>query len=277
MVRFDQSFTARQSICSSDAVQTGAIGAAAASSASVSTNRADRCAPQHRAGVDLIYIDPEIEPEASRRTELLKSLNLKKWSGAPIDMFTSVNPVYTKLRRSLMKYRGRWGDLPQVQIPAGSAAIKAGVRDGRVPLLRHRLGLPGGTVLDNELTKAVSKYQTAHGLKSDGVAGNRTVHSIVESMGEMKFMLPNDFGIYLHNVPEPTKVAFAKDDRAISNGCVRLEDAKRLQKWVLGGAGACRDWRARSARGSAKANPSLHDLFYGCSCCGRHCVPARPL
>lgn len=336
--------------------------------------------PSIEHGVDLIYIDPEIEPQVKRRTELLKSFKMQEWSGAPIDMFTSVNPTYTELRRGLMKYRQRWGDLPQVQVPAGSSAMKTGVRDNRVPLLRRRLGLPEGILFDGELTKAVADYQAAHGLEPDGIVGNGTIRSLNlghdhyrrvvilnmeralrlptpdekgpyilidagaarlwmyengravdsmrvivgeaktqtpmmaaliryvslnpywnvppelaqslvaknvlqqgltyltdrnyevlsdwgddavtlnpsdvdwqavaagkqqvrlrrgpgpwNSMGDMKFMLPNDFGIYLHDVPQPTKAAFAKDDRAISNGCVRLEDAKRLQKWVFGG------------------------------------------
>ena len=54
-------------------------------------------------------------------------------------------------------------------------------------------------------------------------------------MGQVKFMLPNDLGIYLHDVPEASKAAFAADDRWISNGCVRLEDAQRLKKWLFRG------------------------------------------
>jgi murein L,D-transpeptidase YcbB/YkuD len=53
-------------------------------------------------------------------------------------------------------------------------------------------------------------------------------------MGDMKFMIPNAFGIYLHDVPDPEEPMFASDDRWISNGCIRLEDAHRLQKWVFG-------------------------------------------
>jgi murein L,D-transpeptidase YcbB/YkuD len=56
------------------------------------------------------------------------------------------------------------------------------------------------------------------------------------SMGDMKFMIPNDFGIYLHDVPDPEKPMFLSDDRWISNGCIRLQDADRLQKWVFGKA-----------------------------------------
>jgi murein L,D-transpeptidase YcbB/YkuD len=52
------------------------------------------------------------------------------------------------------------------------------------------------------------------------------------SMGEMKFEMPNDFGIYLHDTP--LKELFAKDDRWISNGCVRLQDYRRFASWVFG-------------------------------------------
>jgi murein L,D-transpeptidase YcbB/YkuD len=52
------------------------------------------------------------------------------------------------------------------------------------------------------------------------------------SMGEVKFMLPNNYGIYLHDTPG--KDLFAKDGRHLSNGCVRLEDARRLARWVFG-------------------------------------------
>ena len=52
------------------------------------------------------------------------------------------------------------------------------------------------------------------------------------SMGEMKFEMPNDYGIYLHDTP--IKEVFAKEDRWISNGCVRLEDYRRFASWVFG-------------------------------------------
>ena len=52
------------------------------------------------------------------------------------------------------------------------------------------------------------------------------------SMGEIKFMMPNEFGIYLHDTPN--KALFAQDNRWLSNGCVRLEDARRLARWIFG-------------------------------------------
>ena len=52
------------------------------------------------------------------------------------------------------------------------------------------------------------------------------------AMGRMKFMLPNDLGIYLHDTPD--KKLFADAERRFSSGCVRLEDAPRLAKWLFG-------------------------------------------
>ena len=334
--------------------------------------------PSIEQGVDLIYIDPEIKPEVDRRNELLQSFGFEDWTGAPIDLFVPVNDTYTELRRGLMKYKQRWGALPQVRIPEG-AAMKPGSKDARVTLLRQRLGLAAGDQFDAGLEKVVREYQAAHGMKPDGIVGNATIASlnrgadhyqriiilnmerarrlptaadtdryilvdagaarlymyekgkivdsmnvivgsnetqtpmmaaelsfiqlnpywnvppdlaanlvakrVVEqgltylterdyqvlsdwteeatlldpatvdwqavadgrvtirlrrgpgpwnSMGDMKFMIPNAFGIYLHDVPDPEKPMFASDKRWISNGCIRLEDAERLQKWVFG-------------------------------------------
>ena len=48
--------------------------------------------------------------------------------------------------------------------------------------------------------------------------------------GEVDF--PNDDGIFLHDLPE--KELFAKDQRDLSNGCIRLQDAQRLGRWLMG-------------------------------------------
>lgn len=53
------------------------------------------------------------------------------------------------------------------------------------------------------------------------------------AMGRMKFMFPNAQGIYLHDTPE--KKLLGEDSRMFSGGCVRLEDAPRLARWLYGG------------------------------------------
>ena len=53
------------------------------------------------------------------------------------------------------------------------------------------------------------------------------------SMGKMKFMFPNEQGIWLHDTPEREKIEDAA--RLQSNGCVRLEAASRLERWLFNG------------------------------------------
>lgn len=52
------------------------------------------------------------------------------------------------------------------------------------------------------------------------------------SMGKVKFLFPNDLGIYLHDTSE--RELLTKPERHFSNGCIRLEDAGALGQWLLG-------------------------------------------
>jgi L,D-transpeptidase YcbB len=51
------------------------------------------------------------------------------------------------------------------------------------------------------------------------------------SLGEVKFMMPNDFNIYLHDTPADN--LFKKRKRAYSHGCIRLERPVEFAKYLL--------------------------------------------
>ncbi len=51
-------------------------------------------------------------------------------------------------------------------------------------------------------------------------------------LGRVKFGMPNVFGVYLHDTP--SRRDFARPVRALSHGCVRLEDALGLADAVMG-------------------------------------------
>ena len=53
----------------------------------------------------------------------------------------------------------------------------------------------------------------------------------LNSMGKIKIGFPNPADIYLHDTPN--KSLFAQDDRNLSHGCIRLQDAERLGRWLL--------------------------------------------
>lgn len=53
------------------------------------------------------------------------------------------------------------------------------------------------------------------------------------SLGRVKIGFPNTQDIYLHDTPVKEKFDLA--DRSISHGCIRLEDAERLSRWLMEG------------------------------------------
>ncbi|MGE5241349.1 MAG: L,D-transpeptidase family protein, partial [Bacteroidota bacterium] len=53
------------------------------------------------------------------------------------------------------------------------------------------------------------------------------------SLGQLSFVLPNPFEIFLHDTPE--KALFARDTRTFSHGCIRIEHPVALAQYALRG------------------------------------------
>lgn len=51
------------------------------------------------------------------------------------------------------------------------------------------------------------------------------------ALGKIKFMFSNPFGIYLHDTP--TRIPFTYSNRAVSHGCVRVENPLPLAEYLL--------------------------------------------
>ncbi|MHB8745696.1 MAG: L,D-transpeptidase family protein [Gammaproteobacteria bacterium] len=51
------------------------------------------------------------------------------------------------------------------------------------------------------------------------------------SLGQVKFLLPNPYGIYLHDTP--SRALFHKSVRAFSSGCIRLQKPNELAQYLL--------------------------------------------
>lgn len=57
------------------------------------------------------------------------------------------------------------------------------------------------------------------------------------ALGRIKFIFPNRFSVYIHDTP--SRGIFARPERAVSSGCIRVENPLGLAEWLLrGGAGA---------------------------------------
>src|SRR5690606_38739177 len=53
------------------------------------------------------------------------------------------------------------------------------------------------------------------------------------ALGHIKFMFPNKHAVYLHDTP--TRHLFARDSRALSHGCIRVQDPFKLADVLLEG------------------------------------------
>jgi murein L,D-transpeptidase YcbB/YkuD len=87
---------------------------------------------------------------------------------------------------------------------------------------------PGAPVIN---PKTVNWKQIARGKEQPTVLV-RQLPGPWNSMGDMKFEMPNDYGIYMHDTPH--KELFTENDRHLSNGCIRLSDYRRFATWVFG-------------------------------------------
>lgn len=122
---------------------------------------------------------------------------------------------------------------PYWNLPPDLSAQRAAriAREGPSLLTRERLEVlagwsPGSPRVEPEAVKWSA-------WKEDGEMRLRQLPGEGNMMGRMKFMLPNRHGIYLHDTPN--KAAFARADRQISAGCVRVADADRLARWLFAG------------------------------------------
>jgi L,D-transpeptidase YcbB len=75
--------------------------------------------------------------------------------------------------------------------------------------------------------QAINPERVPYRLRQDPGPGN--------SLGRLKFMLPNEYDIYLHDTP--SRHLFAEAVRTFSSGCIRLEQPLELADYLLGNAG----------------------------------------
>lgn len=66
------------------------------------------------------------------------------------------------------------------------------------------------------------------------------------ALGQIKFMMPNDFAIYLHDTND--RSLFLKRERSFSSGCIRLSEPEQLASWLLHREGRPEDAAKLSAQ-----------------------------
>jgi len=124
--------------------------------------------------------DVEIEWN-SLKEQALSASDMKEFLDRQVPPFLQ----YHRLQKALMKHReikerGGWEFIPE------GKALKPGMEDERVRLIRKRLTLTGdlrshsaeSATYDNELVQAVKHFQSRHGLETDGVVGKKALSAM---------------------------------------------------------------------------------------------------
>lgn len=175
--------------------------------------------------------------------------------GKALEELRPPEAAYRQLRSAIALYSGvqRKGGWPFV--PDGPK-IKAGDRDGRMPLLRKRLILSGdlasasaveGDLFDGEFERALRLFQHRHGLLVDGVLGGRTVEElnvpVEKRIQQMKLnmerlrWLPRDLGEFyiLVNVAGFSLEVMEKGEPVLDMKIIVGKDEEDQQTFLFAG------------------------------------------
>ena len=87
------------------------------------------------------------------------------------------------------------------------------------------------SIASNELLPKGGDYLASHHFTQEG---DKLVQQPGpdNALGQVKFLFDNPYSVYLHDTP--AKAAFNQAQRSVSHGCVRLEKAADLAKYLLG-------------------------------------------
>ena len=77
----------------------------------------------------------------------------------------------------------------------------------------------------------------------------------LNALGRVKFMFPNNYNVYIHDTP--SKNSFGRDARAVSSGCIRVEDPFDLAVLLLSDAP---EWSPDKIR-NAMRQPREHTVL----------------
>ena len=78
------------------------------------------------------------------------------------------------------------------------------------------------------------------------------------ALGRVRFNFPNKFLVYQHDTPD--KYLFAKDERAYSHGCMRVQDPPKYAEVLLGIARPNEKWTRRTHQGHVRPRRAGHPV-----------------
>jgi murein L,D-transpeptidase YcbB/YkuD len=174
----------------------------------------------------------ELNIAAAARVRQIE-LNLERWRWLPSDLddphalinIPAFSLVVTEHDRTVMSMR----------IVAGKDYLRTPIFSGNITqvILSPYWNVPD-SIADKELWP--KEHRTPGYLASEHIevvrGGKlRQTPGPWNSLGLIKFNIPNKYGVYLHDTP--AKTLFEESARAFSHGCMRIEKPVDLAEWLL--------------------------------------------
>ncbi|HEV8016749.1 MAG TPA: L,D-transpeptidase family protein [Stellaceae bacterium] len=162
--------------------------------------------------------------------------NLERWRSLPrIDMPTRIE----------VNVAAETATLYQDDQPARAMRVIVGASIHPTPVLRARIQsvllnppwVVPASIIEKEIRPMLKRdpnYLQRFGFAYQDVQGGHELIQVpgpTNSLGQVKFEMPNPDDIYMHDTPE--RRLFALSRRFISHGCVRVEDPRELARILL--------------------------------------------
>lgn len=125
------------------------------------------------------HVTPKLAlPEAD---EVLRQVASASDANAALSAYNPPHSGYRALKRQLADLRANHPSQPSVRVPKGPA-LKVGMKDPRVPLIRARFNIAketdNQTVYDERVASAVAAFQKEKGLPTNGILTAQTVAAL---------------------------------------------------------------------------------------------------
>jgi L,D-transpeptidase YcbB len=175
---------------------------------------------------------------AAARVEQIRA-NLERWREMPRDWPET---------RIEVNVPAAWLTVVEHNVPGLAMRAIVGAEKHPTPVLQARMNAVLFNPPWNIPTSIIKKEILPH-LKRDpsyldrnhyvyvthnGASGMQQLPGPDNALGRIKFELPNEFDVYLHDTP--SHPLFSRAIRTLSHGCVRLENPRELAVYVLAGA-----------------------------------------
>ena len=132
-------------------------------------------------------------------------------------------PIFADEMEAII-FRPYWNVPPSIQ------------REELVPILRRNPGYLAKHKMEvvnakDEIVSIPAVDAKVLGQLTSGGLRIRQQPGPANSLGLIKFVFPNQYGVYMHGTPQ--RELFYEDRRDFSHGCIRIEDPAALAGWVL--------------------------------------------